>query len=153
VDLFVRRVGAIKSKATAACFDKAEPAATVRSRAAGSQDESRCGAIHKFKSDGTCNVNCVQVKLAGMRTKSKTPIRRLAFPGARDKVSVNAAADNMGDSIRRSHTDLHRGVTWIGTDGLLPRAEGYGKLGEVEHVYISLHSRDLLRSDDSVRRV
>jgi ComF family protein len=37
-----------KFKATAARFDKPEPAVTRRSRTAGSQDESRCSAIHKF---------------------------------------------------------------------------------------------------------
>jgi hypothetical protein len=33
-------------------FDTTEPAATLRSRTAGSQDESRCGAIHRL------NVKC-----------------------------------------------------------------------------------------------
>jgi hypothetical protein len=39
-------------------FDEAEAAATLRSRRAGSQDESPCGAIHKF--DG--NVNCARLQ-------------------------------------------------------------------------------------------
>ena len=47
-------------KATAARFDEPEPAATLRSRTAGSQDESHRSAIHKFKSnvkDPTLRVN------------------------------------------------------------------------------------------------
>src|SRR5580692_2959646 len=72
---------------------------------------------------------------------------------ARDRLSVNAAAYNLGVSAAAGYGDSYGEVTAIGTDGLLPRTEGKAKLGEVEHVDISLHSRDLLRSDGSVRRV
>src|ERR1700678_3539727 len=41
----------------------------------------------------------------------------------------------------------HVGGTFVGTDGLLWRTEGAGRMDEVEHVYISVHLRDLLRSD------
>src|SRR5271168_1490022 len=54
-----------KSTATAARSHKAGPAATLRSRTAGSQDESRCSAIHKFK--GQCDG---EVKDARLRSKA-----------------------------------------------------------------------------------
>jgi hypothetical protein len=45
-----------------------------------------------------------------------------------------------------------RAFRTTGTDVLLCPAEGNGKLSLVENVNRSLHSRDLSRSDDTVRR-
>src|SRR5580658_8293515 len=70
-----------------------------------------------------------------------------------ERLSVNRARDNRGGLAGPNYGDLYGRVTAIGTDGLLPRAAAAGKLCEVEHVYISVHSRDLLRSDGSVRRL
>src|SRR5271156_644767 len=48
---------------------------------------------------------------------------------------------------------LRVGSTFVGTDGLLWRTEGFGRKDEVAHVYISVPPRDLDGSDDLVRRV
>jgi hypothetical protein len=56
---------ATKTESTVARFDEARLAATLRSRTAGPQNESRCSAIHKFRS----NVKGAQLKLAGTESK------------------------------------------------------------------------------------
>src|SRR5580704_3753588 len=109
------------------------------------------------------------------RCDSRTPIRRLVFPGEgasngercfilargtgyqrigwRTTIRLGRMGHEGHMRFDRARAGLPGGVTFVGTDGLLWRAEGYGRMGEVEHVYISLHSRDLHGSDDSVRRV
>src|SRR5271168_1363862 len=62
-----------KSTATAARSQEAGPAATLRSRTAGSQDESRCSAIHKFIGKGQFNGN---VKGARLKERSRRPLQR-----------------------------------------------------------------------------
>src|SRR5580658_494614 len=56
-----------------------------------------------------------------------------------------------GSTVRQLVCPL--GGTFVGTDVLLRRAGRNGRMGEVEHVYISVHSRDLLGSDGAVRLV
>src|SRR5271168_599063 len=89
---------------------------------------------------------------AGLRpapTKPTAPAARFNEPepaatnstAAGQRLAANAAGDNLGTGACARNGDFHRELIAIGTDVLLRRAGGTGKLGEVEHVYISLHSR------------
>jgi hypothetical protein len=72
---------------------KKQAAATLQPRAAGSQDESPCGTIHKFKG----NVNGAQLKLAITKSKPKRATLLHAGRGAREKFVSGEGQDREND--------------------------------------------------------
>src|SRR5271168_2855878 len=75
--MFTTAKGEFKDRFNGARLKKKQAAATLRSRTAGSQDESRCSAIHKFNGSDT-------LKAPAFPQKADPSLRPAPVPQSRD---------------------------------------------------------------------